>query len=182
AIRVLMMSTNEREEFGHVGWGQYHMGRSGRGIGYCSCVCVCAQEMAGVRDGFLAGKGVGLLYLVAYSDADWAGCLTTWRSTLGYCVFLGNNLLSWSSKRQPKLSRSGAEVESGGVANVVSKTYWLRNLQCELHTPLSSVMLVYCDNILDTAYRSSWLLVKCRHRYAVSSLMDMAYRMSEQFL
>ncbi|GJY33208.1 ribonuclease H-like domain-containing protein [Tanacetum coccineum] len=32
--------------------------------------------------------------LVAYSDADWAGCPTTRMSTLGYCVFLGNNLLS----------------------------------------------------------------------------------------
>ncbi|GKF70902.1 ribonuclease H-like domain-containing protein, partial [Tanacetum coccineum] len=31
--------------------------------------------------------------LVAYSDADWAGCPTTRRSTSGYCVFLGNNLL-----------------------------------------------------------------------------------------
>ncbi|GJZ47050.1 ribonuclease H-like domain-containing protein [Tanacetum coccineum] len=37
--------------------------------------------------------------LVAYSDVDWAGCPTTRRSTSGYCVFLGNNLLSWSSKR-----------------------------------------------------------------------------------
>ncbi|GJR87249.1 ribonuclease H-like domain-containing protein [Tanacetum coccineum] len=37
--------------------------------------------------------------LVAYSDADWAGCPTTRRSTSGYCVFLGNNLLSWSSNR-----------------------------------------------------------------------------------
>ncbi|GKC30146.1 ribonuclease H-like domain-containing protein [Tanacetum coccineum] len=38
-------------------------------------------------------------FLVAYSDANWAGCPTTRRSTLGYCIFLGNNLLSWSSKR-----------------------------------------------------------------------------------
>nr|GFB93272.1 ribonuclease H-like domain-containing protein [Tanacetum cinerariifolium] len=46
--------------------------------------------------------------LIAYSDADWAGYTTTRRSTLGYCVFLGNNLLSLSSKRQPTLSRSSA--------------------------------------------------------------------------
>ncbi|GJX23235.1 ribonuclease H-like domain-containing protein [Tanacetum coccineum] len=36
--------------------------------------------------------------LVAYSDADWAGCPTTRRSTSGYCVFLGNSTSSWSSK------------------------------------------------------------------------------------
>ncbi|GJX07470.1 ribonuclease H-like domain-containing protein [Tanacetum coccineum] len=66
--------------------------------------------------------------LVAYSDADWAGCPTTWRSTLGYFVFLGNNLISWSYKRQPMLSRFGAEAEYCGVANAVVKACWLRNL------------------------------------------------------
>ncbi|GJX34950.1 ribonuclease H-like domain-containing protein [Tanacetum coccineum] len=52
--------------------------------------------------------------LVAYIDADWAGCPTTRRSTSGYCVFLGNNSLSWSSKRQPTLSHSSAEAEYRG--------------------------------------------------------------------
>ncbi|GKD32422.1 ribonuclease H-like domain-containing protein [Tanacetum coccineum] len=85
--------------------------------------------------------------LVAYSDADWAGCPTTRGSTSGYCVFLGNNLLSWSSKRQPTLSRSSAEAEYRGVANVVAETCWIRNLLRELHSPLSSATIVYCDNV-----------------------------------
>ncbi|GJW13536.1 ribonuclease H-like domain-containing protein [Tanacetum coccineum] len=85
--------------------------------------------------------------LVAYSDADWAGCPTTRRSTSGYCVFLGNNLLSWSSKRQPTLSRSSAEAEYHGVANAVAETCWLRNLLRELHTLLSYAMLVYYNNV-----------------------------------
>ncbi|GKB11023.1 ribonuclease H-like domain-containing protein, partial [Tanacetum coccineum] len=66
--------------------------------------------------------------LVAYSDADWDGCLTTRRSTSGYCVFLGDNLLSWSSKRQHTLSRSSVEAEYRGVSNAVAETAWLRNL------------------------------------------------------
>ncbi|GJX08438.1 ribonuclease H-like domain-containing protein [Tanacetum coccineum] len=80
--------------------------------------------------------------LVAYSDADWAGCPTKRRSTSGYCIFLGNNLLSWSSKHQPTLSRSSAKAEYRGVANVVAETCWLRNLLGELHTPLSSATLI----------------------------------------
>ncbi|XP_071708163.1 secreted RxLR effector protein 161-like [Rutidosis leptorrhynchoides] len=83
--------------------------------------------------------------LVAYSDADWAGCPTTRRSTSGYCVFLGNNLLSWSSKRQVTSSRSSAEAEYRGVANAVAETCWIRNLLRELHCPLTSATLVYCD-------------------------------------
>lgn len=66
--------------------------------------------------------------LIAYSDADWAGCPSTRRSTSGYCVYLGNNLISWSSKRQATVSRSSAEAEYRGVANAVSETTWLRSL------------------------------------------------------
>ncbi|GJU23833.1 ribonuclease H-like domain-containing protein [Tanacetum coccineum] len=85
--------------------------------------------------------------LSAYTDADWAGCPVTRRSTSGYCVFLGDNLLSWSAKRQVTLSRSSAEAEYRGVANVVAETAWIRNLLCELHTPLFTATLVYCDNV-----------------------------------
>ncbi|GKD05517.1 ribonuclease H-like domain-containing protein [Tanacetum coccineum] len=85
--------------------------------------------------------------LVGYTDTDWAGCPSTRRSSSGYCVFLGDNLLSWSAKRQHTLSRSSAEAEYQGVPNVVAETAWLRNLLRELHSPLSTATLVYCDNV-----------------------------------
>ncbi|GJV92558.1 ribonuclease H-like domain-containing protein [Tanacetum coccineum] len=85
--------------------------------------------------------------LTIYTDADWAGCPVTQRSTSGYWVFLGNNLLSWSVKRQVTLSRSSAKAEYRGVANVVAETAWIRNLLRELHTPLFTATLVYCDNV-----------------------------------
>ncbi|KAJ9561773.1 hypothetical protein OSB04_006933 [Centaurea solstitialis] len=85
--------------------------------------------------------------LVAYSDADWAGCPNTRRSTPGFCVYLGDNLVSWSSKRQHVVSRSSAEAKYQGIANVVAEATRLRNLLLELSSPLSRATFVFCDNV-----------------------------------
>ncbi|GJX04163.1 ribonuclease H-like domain-containing protein [Tanacetum coccineum] len=85
--------------------------------------------------------------LLGYTDADWAGFLSTRRSTLGYCAFLRDNLLLWSAKRQHTISRSSSKAEYQGVANVVAETAWVRNLLHELHSPLMTATLVYCDNV-----------------------------------
>nr|GEY12222.1 hypothetical protein [Tanacetum cinerariifolium] len=42
---------------------------------------------------------------------------------------------------------SAAEAEYRGVVNVGAETAWIRNLLCELHTPLFTATLVYCDNV-----------------------------------
>lgn len=85
--------------------------------------------------------------LTAYSDADWAGCPSTLRATSGYCVFLGDTLLSWSSKRKGSISCSSAEAEYKAVANAVAETCWSWNLLLELHNPLSQATLVFYENI-----------------------------------
>ncbi|GJS91145.1 ribonuclease H-like domain-containing protein [Tanacetum coccineum] len=81
-----------------------------------------------------AGAFAGTLLQLAFE----LGAVDVWlrRSTSGYCVFLGDNLLTWSSKRQDTLSRSSAEAEYRGVTNAVAETSWIRNLLRELHTPL----------------------------------------------
>ncbi|GKB59373.1 ribonuclease H-like domain-containing protein [Tanacetum coccineum] len=56
-------------------------------------------------------------------------------------------ILDYSAKRQITFSRSNAKVEYHGVVNVVVETAWLRNLLIELHAPLSTATIVYCDNV-----------------------------------
>jgi hypothetical protein len=58
--------------------------------------------------------------LVAYLDADWVGCPDTRRSTSGFCMYVGDNLISWSARRQTTVSCSSAEVEYRVVAMAIT--------------------------------------------------------------
>jgi hypothetical protein len=46
------------------------------------------------------------MLLSAFADADWARCPDDHRSTRGFSIFLGPNLISWSARKQPTISRS----------------------------------------------------------------------------
>ncbi|XP_066358394.1 uncharacterized mitochondrial protein AtMg00810-like [Miscanthus floridulus] len=87
------------------------------------------------------------LSVTAYSDADWEGCPDTQRSTSGFCVFLGDALVSWSSKRQPTVSRSSAEAEYRTVANAAAECIWLRQLLGELGCGISKATIACGDNV-----------------------------------
>lgn len=85
--------------------------------------------------------------LIAYSDADWAGCPDTRLSTTGNCVFLGENLISWSTKKQCTVSHSSAEVEYRALAYACDDTIWIQGLLCKLNFSLSQPILLNCDNL-----------------------------------
>jgi hypothetical protein len=56
-----------------------------------------------------------------YSDSHWAGCQDDRRSTSGYCLFVGGNLMSWISKKQTVVSRSTGEAECRALSQGVSE-------------------------------------------------------------
>lgn len=62
-------------------------------------------------------KNNALLNIEGYYNTDWVGRLDDSSSTIGYCVFIEGNLVSWKSKKQNGVARSGADAEYREMAH-----------------------------------------------------------------
>ncbi|KAJ0940684.1 putative RNA-directed DNA polymerase [Helianthus annuus] len=83
----------------------------------------------------------------AYADSDWGKSVTESRkSVTGFCVFLGNNLVSWKSKKQSTVSRSSAEAEYRALCAVACEVLWLINILSELSVNVNLPVCLFCDS------------------------------------
>ena len=83
--------------------------------------------------------------LARYSDADWAGNADDRKSTLGGCFYVGDNLVSWMSKKHNSIFLSITEVEYIDAGSYCTQLLWMQNLLhdygiCQEH------LTIYCDN------------------------------------
>ncbi|KAM1385101.1 hypothetical protein PS2_031262 [Malus domestica] len=85
--------------------------------------------------------------LNAFSDSDWAADLNTRRSVTGYLVFLGNNPISWQSKKQSSISRSSTEAEYKALAHTAADLAWIRAVLKDLALFMPSPPVIHCDNL-----------------------------------
>ena len=67
--------------------------------------------------------------------------------TGGFAVFLGSNLVSWSARKQPTVSRSSTEAEYKAIANATAELMWIQSLLKELKISCPPKASIWCDNI-----------------------------------
>src|SRR4030095_16837345 len=125
--------------------------------------CLCARFQANHKESHLFAikrifkylKGtpyLGLCYskasnfeLTAYSDADHAGCRLDRKSTSGGVQFLGDRLISWSSKKQNCVATSTAEAEYVAASSCCSQVLWMRAQLRDYGFKISNIT-IYCDS------------------------------------
>ncbi|GJR97149.1 hypothetical protein Tco_0269323 [Tanacetum coccineum] len=83
--------------------------------------------------------------LTAYADADHAGCQDTRRSTSGSAQFLGDKLVSWSSKKQKSTAISTTEAEYIAMSGCCAQILWMRSQLTDYGFVFNKIPL-YCDN------------------------------------
>ncbi len=88
----------------------------------------------------------GMIVLIGYCDADWAGDIDDRRSTTGYAIKLNGCLINWLSKKQDTVALSSAEAEYIAISDTVKEMKWIKSLLAELKLLSDTIPILYCDN------------------------------------
>jgi hypothetical protein len=86
------------------------------------------------------------LSLIAYIDADWAGCIDDQRSTSGATFYLGECLVSWLKKKQSSVSLSTAEAEYIAATTCCTQVLWMKQTLTDIQVEYDEPIPIYCDN------------------------------------
>ena len=91
-------------------------------------------------------RRTGKLDLILYTDSDFGGSRVDYRSTTGYCTFLGGNLVTWRRKKQGPVSKSSTEAEFRAMSKGIDEVIWIKHILDELKIKYERPIILRCDN------------------------------------
>ena len=115
--------------------------------------------------------------LAGYSDADWAGNVDDRKSTLWCYFYVGNNLVSWMSKKQNSISLSTAEAEYIATGSCCTQLLWMQKFLHD-YGICQEYLTIYCDNTSainiskDPVQHSRTKHIKIRHHFVRELVED----------
>ncbi|GKF03466.1 hypothetical protein Tco_0030389 [Tanacetum coccineum] len=110
--------------------------------------CLCARYQAKPTEKHL--KEDSGLELTGFSDANYAGCKDTFKSTYGGAQFLGEKLVSWFSKKQECMVLSTAEAEYVSLSVCCAQVIRMWTQLTDYGFYFNKI-LIYCDSKLAIA-------------------------------
>jgi hypothetical protein len=112
----------------------------------------------------------GSVFLLAYSDSDWAGCLKTRRSRSGGVILINGSWVITICKLQASISLSSCEAELIALVEVIKEIMWLYNFLGELNVVYNQPTVIYVDN------KSAIALAKDPVNHRASKHIDLRYK------
>ena len=92
-------------------------------------------------------KPASLFTIEGYSDSDWATNIDDRKSISGICVFLGGNLITWSSRKQKAVACSNTEAEYRALSSAATDLMWVQHLLIEIGISISQPLVLWSDNL-----------------------------------
>ncbi|GKA81481.1 hypothetical protein Tco_0788173 [Tanacetum coccineum] len=100
--------------------------------------------MGTINMGLWYSKDTGMS-LIAYADADHAGCQDTRHNTSGSAQFLGDKLVRWSLKKQKCTAISSTKAEYIALSGCCAQILWMRSQLTDYGFQFNKIPL-YCNN------------------------------------
>ena len=81
-----------------------------------------------------------------YCDASHGDCKDSRKSTAGWFMRLGNNVIAWKAKKQTYVARSTFEAEYGAMSDLVHNILYLQHVKREARTKVNAPSKINVDN------------------------------------
>ncbi|KAL5777433.1 hypothetical protein ACOSP7_010359 [Xanthoceras sorbifolium] len=120
-----------------------------------------------------------LILLTGYSDADWAGCADTRRSVTGWCMFIGNALISWKKLGFPQLQPTPLHADNTSAIQITANPVFLertKHIEVDCYFIREAfdrgvINLPHISTALQIADVFTKALTRHRHQFMIDKLM-----------